>query len=210
MKLISSIHKLPLEIFIDCLVDEDYAGLIVEGEPTAEEIKEVWDNILLEFNDAISSDGQGQFVGFTKQYYQTKLRYDKANNYIELLNYYYTHEKIVVAKWIRELNRLIDLKYVFDREKPELFEKYLRSCSSRNKTTLVKMELVRIQLEQLAVIQGNKPEIKPDRSYFTQVMINLKEHGGREIPYTISTFEFCVLVNRYSQYVKQVEAQKVK
>lgn len=210
MKLISSIHKLPLEIFIDCLVDEDYARLIVEGEPTAEEIKEAWNNLLFEYNDAIGGDGQSNFVGFTKQYHHAKLKHDKAVAYIELLNYYYTNEKVIVPKWVNDLNRIVDLRTQFTNENASEFPAYLKKCFSRNKSNLVKMELVKIQLEQLQSVQATKKEVKPDRGYFTRVMINLKNYCNREIPTSISTYEFCVLVNNYTEYVKKMESQKAK
>jgi hypothetical protein len=59
-------------------------------------------------------------------------------------------------------------------------------------------------------VQAEKGGSRPDRTYFTRAMVNLKKMESREIPSTISTYEFCVLVNNYKEYINQFESKKVK
>jgi hypothetical protein len=208
MKLITSIHKLPLSTFIDCICDNDYEGLIIEGNPTESEIIFVWNDLLEQYSDALQDDGQKRYILAYKEYQQAKIRYDLANTHIELLNNYFK-QGVVVKPWIIELNKLVDASYVFNEAKIDEFEKYLNACFKRNKGNLIRYNLATTKLEELSKIQG-KGSQKPDRSYFTKVMINLKNQNSREIPYDISTYEFCVLVNQYKKYVEYLDNPKTK
>lgn len=206
-KIITSLHKLPLGKFIDCLCDEDLTGLIIEGEPTLNELETAWEGLLMDYNDTIGTDGQTQYVKANVEYQRFKLRHDKAITYIELLNYYYKQEKIIVLKWIRDLNRLVDLQFKFNKEKPEELETYLQRCARRNKENKLSMDLVKLQLEQLAKVE-NKDAGTPDRGYFARVLINLGDFKKREITEDISTYAFCIMVNQLTQHVKEMEKVK--
>jgi hypothetical protein len=208
-KVINNIHKLPLHSFIDALCDDDYSGLVASGEPSQDEIAGAWDEILFQYQDALKDDSQKQFVSAHADYYRAKTKHDLAITYIEMLNYYYS-QGIVVKKWIIELNRLCHIRFEFNVDKNEEFESYLVSCNNRNKSNLVQYQLAQMRLEEIMKIQGAKEQEKPDRGYFTQIMVNLKNQNTREIPDTISTYEFCVLVNRYQEYIKRLEKEKRK
>ncbi len=207
MKLITSIHKLPLWAFINAICDEDYSGIIVEGEPTINEIAFTWNDLLEQYGDALQDDGNKRYILACKEYYQAKTRYEVANTYIELLNNYFS-QGIVIHKWIKELNSLVGANYVFNRDKIEEFSKYLKSAFNRNKGNLIRYNLAKSKLEELIKIQGKSDGGGYDRAYFTRILVNLKDMKQREIPDTISTYEFCVLVNHYKQHLQYLESQK--
>lgn len=209
MTLITSIHKLPLHTFIDCMCDGEYKGLIVDGEPTEEQLVIVWNDILEQYSDALGDEGSKRYILAYKEYQQAKTRYELANTYIELLNNYYK-QGVIVPKWITDLNSLVGASYSFDKEKPEAFEKYLSSCFKRNKGNLIRYNLAQDKLEAISKISVEGDNKKPDRAYFTKVLVNLKDMKSREIPDTISTYEFCVLVNHYKQHLQYLENQKTK
>ena len=48
-RLYRSIHKLPLPIFIDCLIDKDYTKLIIEGNATNEELEECFSSLYMQY-----------------------------------------------------------------------------------------------------------------------------------------------------------------
>lgn len=43
--------QLPLNIFIDCLIDEDLSGLIISGNPSKERLARTWEQIYIEYID---------------------------------------------------------------------------------------------------------------------------------------------------------------
>jgi hypothetical protein len=197
-KLITTIHKLPLNIFIDALVDSDFTGLILEDEPTQEEILQVWGDLVTEYTEALGDDGQKQYVKASTIYQQAHIRYELVNNYIELLNNWY------VPRWAQDLNRLVGAGFKFDPSNKEAYRELLKRCYNRNQGNLMHVELAKMELESVAKLQAGKDGkgTAPDRAYFTKVLTNLWEFMGDHVPDTISTYQFCVLVNRLSDYIK--------
>jgi hypothetical protein len=204
--MITSIHKLPLSDFIDAIVDQDYSGI---GEGSKEAIAAAWEDILYQYNDAIGDDNQKNYMRTLQDFQKAKSKYILAETYLECLNATY------VSKWADHLNKLVGSKVVIvpaeaDKyfEDPANREKYqaqLKNCNNRNKGNLLTLKLAEIELKRFADLKTTSGEA-PDRAHFVKVLVNLKNHNQREIPYNISTFEFCVLVNQYSDYVKYMEA----
>jgi hypothetical protein len=204
-KIFTSIHKLPLNTFIDCFVDHDYSGLIIEGECPDVLLQLTWNDLVEQYNDAIKDDGQKEYVSAFQDYQKAKLRHDLADRYIELLHFYFKDgEGHVPIPWVKALNKLVGAKYKFEVEKKSEFIPYLKSCSTRNKGNLVNYQLAEKQLLHISslTIDDKKKEVKQDHGYFIQIMINLKSMEGREIPNTISVYEFCLLVNKYKEWLK--------
>lgn len=211
-KIITTIAKLPLETFIDAFVDKDYSGLIIEGVVPEPLLMMVWNDLVEQYNDAISrgDESQKQYSSAVQEYFRAKSRHDIAIKYIELLNAYF-QKGIVVEKWIKDLNRLCDIRYKFSIEKKHELIPYLERCFNRNKSNLIQYRLAETQLSELMKVQQvSKEDVTTDRSYFIQIMLNLKSSEGREIPFTISTLEFCMLVNRYRDRIKQFQDKKKK
>lgn len=50
--------RIPLKIFLDCLYDKDYSGLIIEGRPTREQLLQAWEKVYVEYAD-LSNDENG-------------------------------------------------------------------------------------------------------------------------------------------------------
>lgn len=210
-KIITSIHKLPLGTFIDCFVEHDYSGLVIEGECPDVLLILAWNDIVEQYNDSLKDDGQKEYASAFQGYQRAKTKHDLAEKYIELLNAYYNgvvidgvFTKAIVLPWIKALNKLVGAKYKFEQSKQSEFLPYLKACAMRNASNLVNYQLAEQQLLHLAslTIDDKKKEIKQDHGYFIQIMLNLKAMEGREIPYTISVYEFCLLVNRYKEWIK--------
>jgi hypothetical protein len=71
-------YTLPLAVFIDCLVDSNYTGLVIYSEHTADELSEVWGNIYDEYS-LLSNN-------YTYIDYTAKLRdYERAINRLIVL-----------------------------------------------------------------------------------------------------------------------------
>jgi hypothetical protein len=48
-------NQLPLNIFIDCLIDNDLSGLVIRGRPTPEQLSAAWEDIYIEYIDLSQS-----------------------------------------------------------------------------------------------------------------------------------------------------------
>lgn len=212
-KIITSIAKLPMEVFVDCIVDHDYSGLVVDGDVPEPIIVLAWNELIDQYNSAISKgdESQRQYISAYQEYLRAKSKHDVAVSLIELLNVHYLGKGIIIKKWIKDLNKLCDIRYSFDLNKKEDFIPYLERCYNRNKANLIKYRIAETQLSELLKLQEvKKNDVSMDRGYFIQIMLNLKSMEGREIPASISTLEFCLLVSRYREYLKQFQQRKNK
>jgi hypothetical protein len=198
--MITSIHKLSLEAFIDCLVDGALDRL---GDGTDAERAAAWEDILHQYNEAMGDEQAKRYIQAARSYVLAKERFESAERYIELLNTTY------VRQWCDELNRLVGAKFIFGPHDREVYTKQLKNCAMRNAGNKMYYKMEEQKFHALAGVQ-QKSSTPPDRAYFTKVMINLKDRHSREIPYSISTYEFCTLVNQYMQYVKTMEAQNAR
>jgi hypothetical protein len=52
-KLLHRINDVPLSVFIDCICDNDYKGLIISGKPTNEEIATAFEAIYEQYIEAV-------------------------------------------------------------------------------------------------------------------------------------------------------------
>src|SRR5687768_5007583 len=66
-----SIHKLPLALFIDAIVDNDLFALVISGTPDPAELESAWQDLQEHYSDAMGgADKQFAFdliVGITRK-----------------------------------------------------------------------------------------------------------------------------------------------
>lgn len=66
-RLFQSCNKISVAAFLDCLFDNDFEGLIREGEPPENEIKLSWDKIFAEYCGLMQSDSYNELFEVTKK-----------------------------------------------------------------------------------------------------------------------------------------------
>jgi hypothetical protein len=180
------------------MVDNDLPKLIIEqgdNPPTAEELKLLWEDIVFQYNDALTDVSQGQMKTLYRQYYEAKVKHDLILKYIELLNNWY------VEKWAKELNRLLGTRFVFDPSQKEDYDKLLDRCFNRSKGQMLQVELLHSQLDALTKKMNTGD--KPTRDYFYGLLISLSDHAEYQITDQVMTWEVCERMNRLQKYIKQ-------
>jgi hypothetical protein len=195
--MITSIHKLPLRDFIDCLVDQDYSSL-----DAGDQERKVWEDILYQYTDALGDDGSKRYLIALREYTRAKQNYEEVNRYIELLGSTY------VPKWAKELNRLVDAKIQFTPHDREEYVKQLKRCVMRNAGNRMRYQIESEKFLAIQKLQVEKEGEKPTRESFAKTLLNLKDFKSREIPDTVTTYEFCIMVNQMIRYVKEKEGEK--
>lgn len=60
-KLYDHIDNLPMNIFIDCICDQFFKKLIIEGEPSEDQLLEAWDIIFYQYIDA-NQDNEAVYI----------------------------------------------------------------------------------------------------------------------------------------------------
>lgn len=83
--LIRSIHKLPFSVFIDATCDEGLSGLIIGDTPSAEDLQAAWDDITLEYQDAVGGQEKELVLELYKQALETDVFLLQVDGLIEVM-----------------------------------------------------------------------------------------------------------------------------
>ena len=198
-KLYLSINKLPLSIFIDCLVDKDYSGLVIEGTPTNEEIEKAWSIIMEEYGNAVSPNEV-----------ENKLRKVKSLAFKR-----YKVQRIEIVLYllgIMPCEKLYNMLFTFGYTLPKL--KYNQENVDKVLTQFIayfKKDITDYQIleKEIEVSQTQHPEPKYTRQYFDDVLSSISI--ALKIPTisvnTITLGAFCAYLNRYNAFIKSQKKQ---
>ena len=202
----NSINKLPLANFVDCLCDNDFNALVIQGEPSAIELVEAWAKILDEYNDLL-----GQSNDEYKQYYSNykNLARLKSKQY-KILMLAEVMDKIgyvdAFASHLRKLLNKPNLK--FDITKPEQYSRDLKTCFAMVKGLNIQIFMIESELETISVRMDNASEA-PKRDDFINTLITLSDFAKRELdPETITVYSYCVRINRLNEYTRKQQSKK--
>jgi len=198
-KLYLSINKLPLSIFIDCLVDKDYSGLIIEGTPTNEEIEKAWSIIMEEYGNAVSPNEVENKLRDLKTLARKEYQIKRIEMLLDLL------EKMPCEK-------LYNMLFTFGYTLPKL--KYSQENVDKVLTQFIayfKKDITDYQIlaKRLETKQEDTPKPKYTRQYFDDVLSSISI--ALKIPTisvnTITLGAFCAYLNRYNAFIKSQQKQ---
>src|SRR5690349_16565305 len=106
--LIESLHKIPLSKFIDAYVDGDLSVLIVQGTPSEEQLITAWNELILEYNDAIGGNEKEILLDVYTDFYTLHAKISTVEKMVEALRKFY------VKKWADRLNKILHKNFSFD------------------------------------------------------------------------------------------------
>lgn len=195
------ITELPLNRFIDVIVDENYAALIITGYPAQEELHAAWAVIQGEYADAIGDNEHRMYVSLFKEVSVLAINLQLINSAVEVL------EKIYSAELASRLNKLLLTQFKFDPSDPEKYKATLKSCIMRSKSIKINLDLKRIQMEAMQK-EHKEPGAKPSREYFQSILITLSDHAQYQIQDSMSVFEFCNRIVRFNHYCEQAKKKR--
>lgn len=201
-KLYRSIHKLPLHIFIDCLVAKEYEKLILEGNPSLEELQAQFEALYLEYVELIGGQATVRKIEDTKRVMNMQTR-------IKMF------ELLIAALKANPCEELFVLLYSFHKYMP-----IQKDYSVENAVLVVnsmiphyKSETIDLMNEldsiKLANPEGNK-EQHYTYEYFTSILTEIESAFKLSIGEEISVGKFCVWVTKYKAYVKAINEQNSK
>ncbi len=193
----TSIHKLKLSAFIDCLIDGNYSVLVIEGEPAPDELLEAWAKIYSDYLDALGTADPSfiRFLMLSRDLIRLQTKHNKIESLLTVL------QEVYVAQFAAILRQLINKPLRFDISKPEAYKKDIKTCVG----ILKGMELrISIKESEVAAIQKeNATEAKPmTRADFQATLVNLSDFAGYHISDQISTGEFCTRINLFNKHLQ--------
>lgn len=182
-KYYQSIYQLPLNRFIDCMVDKNLYALVISGAPTKEQLAKAWSDIRMEYTDKIADHEYRVYLDLFKEINVIKNNMDQVNELINLLKYNY------VKQFADRLNRLLITNFVFDVEKPAEYDKLLQRCYNMTGGLRLRLD---VQILNFQAIEAKHKDHKaPTRDYYLSLLITLSDNAGYALPENMTTFEFC-------------------
>ncbi len=203
--LITSPHKLYLDKFIICDVEEDLTHLIISGKPTEQQLKDAWYSILSEYADLTQDADRKVYYNSLKEIARLTIKHDLIAYLISVLRLYYDEE---LAK---ELCFLLMERFVFDNSNPEDYNKILNRCTTRLKGVAMQIKIEEAKFEGLKAKLKKKGDGKASYEYYEDVLITLSESANYKIKKEeITLSEFALLVRRHNKKVQALENHRSK
>lgn len=195
------ITELPLNRFIDCLVDGNINALVISGKPTGEDLMTAWVNIQAEYADAVGTNEYRLYVGILKEVLILGATMAQIDCLITLLEEFY-HPEI-----LSRLNKLLRTSFTLDPSDEEKYKATLKRFRMRSKGVKMDLDLKEIQLEGMKKkMEGTAT--KPDRAYYHSVLVTLSDYAKYHISDTLTVFEYCERLRRYTNYCEQAKLNK--
>lgn len=201
-KLYTDCKKLPLSIFIDCLLDSDYSGLILNGTPTEKELQDAWMKIFAEYSVSVNDETHNEIFIKTKainlivskiyiiENLCSNLRHDHNEQACKILNGY------ALKCDLKE-----DDPFPVRHEKIDL----ILSRAGRFTTQLDKLKL------QLKEAQKNSVQGEGGSDYFDDMLNVMSETAGymiRASDITVSRFVKMIQKMRARQTTEKLKTMK--
>jgi hypothetical protein len=192
-----SITDLPLDKYIECVVDGNLSALVISGYPTQEELEAAWLEIAEQYADAMGDAEHRMYIKLYKELVYLNIEYKQILSLIEVLT-------IVVYKpFEQKLNELLFTNFSFTANR----EKELDTCFRLSKSTLLKIDMKKAHLDGLKE-KGEDTDKTPTREYFQSILITLSDYSKYPVQETITTYQFCERVKRFTQFVEKQKAEK--
>lgn len=191
-------NTLPMEVFVQCLCDENLEALVIEGRATKEQLHHAWIMILAEYYE-LKGDVDGQ---------QWLLSRDvmRLQNHLMLLDYCVEFLK---TRWSDSIAGSINkLGYTFRPASKEDYSDELNRVVQKSKTKYIHLQQMIKELEvQVKKVEGKKPT----RDYFDTMLINIEEM--QKVSYSLDTLvvqKFVLLEKKYWHQVELLKARAAK
>jgi hypothetical protein len=188
--LFHNVATLPLSIFMKCYLDNDYSLLCIEGEATDEQLKNVYDTIIIDYYDLINSPQTRIFVSLQKQVVKTVSRIKQVSAFLQMY---------MLCKNEKIKQNLSNLGFYFQKDTST--EVLLAKYSSFIKHLQIELDNKLFDIKTLTNPTGEAAETT--RTTFINNIIVLSKHNGYAIDENNLTVEkYCLLLNNFNEYVE--------
>jgi hypothetical protein len=194
--------NLPLNKFIDCIVDGNLQALTISGFPTQGQLQAAWENILVEYSEAMGSTEYRMYVQLFKDISISKIILDQLTIALNILQV--TYDEFFHT----EVNRILRTDCKFNWKDQASYQAEIKKCFNRSKALKIALDLKLLKFESIEAKNKNKTGQKIDRKYFISVLITLSDHAKYQIQETIKMNEYCERVRRFTEYCEQQKTFK--
>lgn len=197
-----TIYDLPLNKFIDCIVDNNLSALIISGLPEQKQLDDAWEVILSQYSESVGTQEYRLFCELYKETAVLKIIIDQINIALNIL------EVIYDEFFASEVNKFLKTSCRFNWEDQATYQAEIKKCRNRSKALNIKLDLKNLQFEAIQKKNTGATTEKIDRQYFTSILITLSDHAKYRIEDNIKMSEYCERIKRFSDYCEQQVKKK--
>lgn len=201
-----ALDELPLNKFIECIVDGNLAALIISGIPAEDQLKTAWENISQQYIERIGTSEYKMYIALYKEINTLKISLNQINIIAQreaegiepgILRLYY------VEKLAQELNSLLRTNCKFNYADAKSYHAELDKCIRRSKSIKIQLDLKLLTFDAIEKKNKGKKGQKMDREYFTSILVTLSDHAKYHIADNIKMGEYCERLKRFIQYCEK-------
>jgi hypothetical protein len=194
------ITEMPLSRFIDVVVDDNFAALIITGYPPIEELQMAWGVIQGECADTVEGQEHKMYVSLFKEVNILALNLQTINCLVEML------EQIYYPEFAAALNKLLNTSFKFDPFDPAKYMATLKNCMMRSKAIKINLDLKQMQLQAMQA-KVEEPGKKVTREYFQSILITLSNHVKYPVSDSITVYEYYDRLKRFNRECDELRKQ---
>lgn len=195
MKLHISCETLPMNSFISCLIDKDYSQLVIDGNPTDEELHNAWNEIYQQYANIVGEGQQNYTLVLAGEIERLSYKIKVIEDSVNILRLY-------------KFDELVDIlhehgfNFPFDIEDEAKYRTDLDRVLNRLKPIISGYEQ---RIREFENIQKSNDTEPVNRTYFNSVLSSLSKFiGGLILPENITIGYFATTLNLYLKYVESI------
>jgi hypothetical protein len=198
MKLHDSCSTLLLSAYIQCQVTGDLSSLIIEGEPTKEQLQDAWRNICREFFD-LSEDKQVSYeVNLLAQIEELNIKIITIQQIVEVLQGYEIPQLI-------EILRSFGYNFPFNCDNEEQYLADLKRVLNRAKKLVIELNEKQSQLNTIQ--KSKEPSQEVTIKYYDKILAILSQHMKYHMDENVITVSrYAAALNLYIAHCERLNA----
>ena len=193
--------QVTLDVFIKCLVHNDYSGLIIRGRHTQQQLAQAWEYLYMEYCDLSGSISNKRILSLAREIGMMEAR---------LL----TIRTAVLVLSVRYSQRMVDLlhkygyRFSLDPNTGKQYLDELETIIKKSKTIVITIEQKRHEYEEM--MKQHEGE-RVTEQYFDELLVELSRFMSfRLIASDITLTEFVAMHNRYEKECRMLQREHEK
>ena len=192
--------ELPMNVFIDCLIDNKFKGLIKSGTSSEATLQEIWEQIFTEYCELSNTPHYSKTISLLKEIgiLRTKLFIIET-----CLTTLANANSVFLIDTLKKMGYSYDFNY---SDSINFFADLFRV--HQNKKT-IELTIMQKEKEYKTLLDENKSTSKVTRDYFNKQLIQLSKWMGGAIIHAnqISVTEYCTIMGQYTEEMNQIHKQ---
>lgn len=197
MKYHQHITTLPLERFIDCLVDGNLQALVIEGEVPNDVLNEAWEAIQHQYAETLGDGEQRLYLTMFKEVNHLTITLNQIYLLCDVLS------KVYVKQFATQLNSLTGKSFPFNVQDEASYEADIKKSLDASMKYRVRLDMKLIAFNKLQQKIEAKGGDKPTREYFLSMLNVLEEHFKTKMEESMTVYRYADRLKRMSRTIEK-------